>query len=210
MSSRRTKPPKLGSRRARSRDRLIEAARAAIGERGFHRTTLDEIAARAGLTKGAIYDSFASKDDLFLAVVITWATERAERFNWPTDATGTLKERMRRLAEAANADAHEAMREAPLRAEFLLYTLTNPEMRERVAETAKLRVEKMRERLRRFIKDEELPLPIDRFILLLEALVPGLMFLRSQIPALVTDDVVVAIFEALAGGPVQAVAEGGT
>jgi AcrR family transcriptional regulator len=194
-----SKPPKPGSRRARSRDRLIVAAREAIGERGFHRTTLDEIAARAGLTKGAIYDSFASKEDLFLAVVVAWATERAERFAWPTDTTGPLKERLRRLAEASNADAPEAMREAPLRAEFLLYTLTHEQMRERIAEVAKMRVEKMRERLRRFIKDEELPLPIDQFIVLLEALVPGLMFLRSQSPALVTDDVVIAILEALAG-----------
>ena len=153
------------------------------------------IAARAGLTKGAIYDNFASKDELFLACVATWAAERAERFPWPTDASGTLRERLRRLAEGFNADAAEAPREAPLRAEFLLYTLTHAEMRERVAESAHLRLEKTRERLRRFIRDDELSLPIDEFVVLLEALVPGLMFIRSQSPGLVSDEMVVAIFK---------------
>jgi hypothetical protein len=136
---------------------------------------------------------------LFLACVAEWAAERAERFPWPKDSSGTLRERLRRLAEGLNAEAPEAAREAPLRAEFLLYTLTHDQMRERIAETSHFRVEKMRERLRRFIKEDELPLPLDQFIVLLEALVPGLMFVRSQVPGLVTDDVVVAIFESLAG-----------
>jgi hypothetical protein len=134
-----------------------------------------------------------------LSIALSLCCSRARSRPWPTEVSGTLRERLRRLAEGLNADAPEAAREAPLRAEFLLYTLTHEEMRERIAETAHLRVEKMRERLRRFIRDDELPLPIDQFIVLLEALVRGLMFIRSQNPDLVGDDVVVAIFESLAG-----------
>jgi AcrR family transcriptional regulator len=35
---------------------------------GFHATSLDQIAAAAGYTKGAVYSNFASKEDLFFAV----------------------------------------------------------------------------------------------------------------------------------------------
>ena len=136
-----------GARRVRTQERLIKAAREAIGEKGFHRATLDEIAARAGLTKGAIYDNFATKDELFLAVVITWTTERNQRFEWPQSMAGSLKARLRQLAEAVIADAPEAKLEAPMRAEFLLYALTHEEMRKRLAEAWPSRVAKMREHL---------------------------------------------------------------
>src|SRR5580658_727617 len=145
MSSNSTepKPNGPGERRVRTQARLIKAAREAIGEKGFHRATLDEIAARAGLTKGAIYDNFSTKDELFLAVVVTWTTERNRRFAWPDSLTGTLKARLRRLAEAVIADMPEARLEAPMRAEFLLYTLTHAEMRQRVAEAGLLHIAQM-------------------------------------------------------------------
>jgi len=188
-----------GARRVRTQERLIKAAREAIGEKGFHRATLDEIAARAGLTKGAIYDNFATKDELFLAVVITWTTERNQRFEWPQSMAGSLKARLRQLAEAVIADAPEAKLEAPMRAEFLLYALTHEEMRKRLAEAWPSRVAKMREHLLKFVREDELSLPLDKFILLLEALVPGLMYIRTQLPDMLSDDSIIAIFESLAG-----------
>src|SRR5262245_27023584 len=117
--------PEPGGRREQTRDRLIRAARDMIAERGFHRVSLSAIAARAGLTKGAVYDNFHSKDELFLAVVGAWTTERIQRFAWPRGRHGTLKERLRRLADAVIADAATSEKEAPMRAEFLLYTLTH-------------------------------------------------------------------------------------
>jgi AcrR family transcriptional regulator len=201
MSSNSTepKPNGPGERRVRTQARLIKAAREAIGEKGFHRATLDEIAARAGLTKGAIYDNFSTKDELFLAVVVTWTTERNQRFEWPHSTAGTLKARLRQLAEAVIADAPEARLEAPMRAEFLLYALTHEEMRKRLAEAWPLRVAKMREHLVKFVREDELSLPLDKFIVLLEALVPGLMYMRSQVPDIVSDETIIAIFESLAG-----------
>lgn len=192
-------PSGLGERRARTRARLIKAAWEAIGEKGFHRTSLDEIASRAGLTKGAIYDNFATKDELFLAVVVAWTTERTQRFAWPQSMQGTLKDRLRLLAKAIIADAPAAKLEAPMRAEFLLYALTHEEMRARLAEAWPLRIGNMRENLLKFVKEDELPLPLDKFIVLLEALVPGLMYMRSQVPDTVSDETMIAIFESLAG-----------
>jgi AcrR family transcriptional regulator len=200
MSSRKTKttPVAWNERRALTRERLIAAAREAIAAKGFHRTTLDEIAARAGLTKGAVYDNFASKDELFYAVVLAWATERSRRFAWPRGKSGALKQRLRRLADAVIADAPAAQSEAPMRAELLLYTLTHEEMRRRVAEAAAGRFAALRERLLELVDEDELALPAERFVVLIEALIPGLMFIRSQAPELVTDEVITSIFESLA------------
>lgn len=188
----------LSPKSARTRARLIEAALKVIGEKGFHRATLDEIAARAGLTKGALYDKFESKDALFLAVVAAATREALERFAWPRGREGSVKQRLRRLAEAVLADEPRAAAEAPLRAEFLLYTLTHQEMRERIAAFGPERFRLTEERILELFAPEELPCPPDRFVLLLEALIPGLMFLRAQVPAIATDEAVIAVFEALA------------
>ncbi|BCJ54597.1 putative transcriptional regulator, TetR family protein [Actinoplanes sp. NBRC 14428] len=53
----------------RTRRRLLDSAETLFADRGIHRTTLDEIAAAAGLTKGAIYANFGGKDDLIAALL---------------------------------------------------------------------------------------------------------------------------------------------
>jgi AcrR family transcriptional regulator len=47
---------------------LVESAMGLFADKGFTATSLDEVAANARLTKGAIYHHFASKVDLFGAV----------------------------------------------------------------------------------------------------------------------------------------------
>ncbi|GAA4621496.1 TetR family transcriptional regulator [Actinoallomurus vinaceus] len=56
-------------RRAQTRAALLDAAEHLWAERGIRGASLDEIAGRAGLTKGAVYSNFASKSDLVLALL---------------------------------------------------------------------------------------------------------------------------------------------
>ena len=51
--------------RARTRQALLDAAAAVFVERGFHRTSVEAIAERAGFTRGAFYSNFDSKEELF-------------------------------------------------------------------------------------------------------------------------------------------------
>ena len=189
----------VSPRRQRTRERLIAAAGETIAEKGFQAATLDEIAARAGLTKGAVYDNFDSKDQLFMAVVVQASRERMERFQWPAGRSGSVQDRLRRLGEAVAADAPSAVREAPLRAEFLLYTLTHEDMRRQMPEQASLRMQVVQARLLEMFSPEELPLSPERFVLLIESLVPGLMFIRAQAPDLASDQAIIELFEGLAG-----------
>lgn len=50
-----------------NRDRLIAQARRLFADRGFAEVSVDEIAAAADLTKGAVYYQFKDKTDLFRA-----------------------------------------------------------------------------------------------------------------------------------------------
>jgi AcrR family transcriptional regulator len=58
-----------------TRERVIEAADRLFVDQGFHATSVDQVAAEAGYSKGAVYSNFESKEDLFFAVY----EQRAER-----------------------------------------------------------------------------------------------------------------------------------
>jgi len=66
------RPPDAPKFRRRKADRpaeIIGAALSVFAEKGFAAARLDEIAARAGVSKGALYLYFETKEDLFRAVV---------------------------------------------------------------------------------------------------------------------------------------------
>jgi AcrR family transcriptional regulator len=53
---------------AQTRARLMDVACELFGRKGFQETSLDEVVARAKVTKGALYHHFSGKEDLFRAV----------------------------------------------------------------------------------------------------------------------------------------------
>lgn len=62
-------PPKFRRRKADRPTEIVEAALAVFAEKGFAAAKLDEIARRAGVSKGALYLYFETKEDIFRAVV---------------------------------------------------------------------------------------------------------------------------------------------
>src|SRR5918998_4245590 len=79
-------------KQARTRQALLDAARAVFLRRGFADASVDAIAAEAGFTRGAFYSNFSSKDELFaelldqqvFAVYRQMARDRLERGQGPT------------------------------------------------------------------------------------------------------------------------------
>jgi AcrR family transcriptional regulator len=57
------------ARTAATKAKLLDAAQTLFAEQGFEKTQLDEVAARAGYTRGAIYAHYANKEDLFLELM---------------------------------------------------------------------------------------------------------------------------------------------
>jgi AcrR family transcriptional regulator len=83
---------------AERREVIVEAAGRLFGERGYDATRLDEIAARAGVTKPIVYRHFDSKRDLYLALL---ERHRADLggFIAAMPAEGTAAERLRAVLD---------------------------------------------------------------------------------------------------------------
>jgi AcrR family transcriptional regulator len=73
-------PPADGrtARRSSTRDKILRAAVALISERGYTDTSIDEIAERAGVSKGSVFYNFGSKATLGAEVVRTCAEAIAD------------------------------------------------------------------------------------------------------------------------------------
>lgn len=74
------RPTKLQPERGDARTRLLEAARDVIRAQGFTATTVDELCRAAGVTKGAFFHHFASKEALGVAAALFWAETTSALF----------------------------------------------------------------------------------------------------------------------------------
>src|SRR5919106_1127167 len=63
------------------REAILDAARGAFAEGGFHATSLDAVAERAGVSKALIYEHFASKRELYVAMLEMHVEELVERIS---------------------------------------------------------------------------------------------------------------------------------
>ncbi len=93
-----------GERKAEIREQLVVSADALFLRRGFHAATLDEIAAELGVTKGALYSNFASKADLFLAVLDARLERRHHGVTRGRSTARDLEELAREHARAISRD----------------------------------------------------------------------------------------------------------
>lgn len=88
------------ARKAATRTRLLEAAARVYARRGFNGATLEEVAAEAGFTKGAVYAHFGSKENLLLALMEEHLTRQVieqvelfdrERITWERPLAGSAR-----------------------------------------------------------------------------------------------------------------------
>jgi AcrR family transcriptional regulator len=103
--------PSQSERRAATTRAIVGAARTLFTERGFDKTSVDDIAGRSGVTKGSVYHYFDTKEALFRVVF-----DEAER---------ALAERMVKAAAVASSPV-EGLRMA---AQTFLRSSTAPAIR---------------------------------------------------------------------------------
>jgi AcrR family transcriptional regulator len=112
---------------------LLDASERVFARRGYRGASLDEIAAEAGYSKGAVYSNFASKEDLFLALLDAHVggPDGSRPAEWGlVAADGSPSAALTALATPTDPAAWEW---GMLTMEFFLYAAREPAVRERLA-----------------------------------------------------------------------------
>jgi AcrR family transcriptional regulator len=95
-------------RRARTRAAILESAARGLSRYGYGNLKLEQVAADAGYTRGALYHLFKNKEDLTLAVrewvIETWDREVGEAVRQETDPVQALLTLARRHAVFCRRD----------------------------------------------------------------------------------------------------------
>lgn len=70
--------------KAKTRGRIVEAARVLFNRDGFAEVTIDQVMAHAGLTRGGFYNHFRNKEELYAEAVASFLNGRGK--TWRDDA----------------------------------------------------------------------------------------------------------------------------
>jgi AcrR family transcriptional regulator len=119
-------------RRQQTREHLLAAAAEVFAARGFHGASLDEVAAVAGFTKGAVYSNFKNKEDLFLALFKANYDREMNAIRGALADSGVPPEaRISEFVDLIRDQTAQAGRNfSLLYQEFSLYAARNPAVRE--------------------------------------------------------------------------------
>jgi AcrR family transcriptional regulator len=184
-----------GDKRARTRAKLLQAARELVREKGYAHTTLEEVARRADMTSGAIYGNFRNRAELFVALgQAYWSPIKPE-----IKPGSTFAEKMRALAEATIAVIPERSSAAVGRLTGMAYTLNDEELLAQVNEATVKSYEWGAAWLASTARNGELPMAPELLVRVIHALTEGLVLQRLLTPELVPDEVFYAAFAVLAG-----------
>jgi len=119
-------------RREQTRQHLIDAAATVFAARGYHGASLDEVAAAAGFTKGAVYSNFKNKEDLFVAVLEQRMTANLVAVERVLDDTQPPDAHMGEILDILTVTEYDPSW-GVLYLEFMLYAIRNPAARELLA-----------------------------------------------------------------------------
>jgi AcrR family transcriptional regulator len=188
--------------RANTRERLLRAARSVFARSGFHGASVEEIAAEAGFSTGALYSNFTGKEDLFLVLMEREINEHAREIS---EAVRTRVS----MADRATGGARQWMtmieREPEvllLFMEFWAYGVRDAEVRPKVA----ARFAQVRELLTKLIADGvrefdlELDIPAEQLAVAIDALADGIARQKLADPDAVPDELMGRVLSLLFAG----------
>jgi AcrR family transcriptional regulator len=84
---------------AERRAQIMQAALACFARKGYHRTTMDDIVAESGLSKGTLYWYFKSKDDLFMSLVKSFFLDMRQDIGVILERYTTASSKLRAMAQ---------------------------------------------------------------------------------------------------------------
>ena len=190
-------------RRARTRAALLRAAGRVFAEQGFHGATLESVAAAAGVSKGALYHYFPSKEQLFLALLEDRLGAGISDIEAVVAERGTESRHLGAATETFLRRINRDPRWLPLLLEFLAYGTRDPAAKASITEHFLRPAREAVARTNRRLGIPEIEgalLSPDELGLVLAALVNGLAIERAFDPGVVPKDLLPRLFVVLRAG----------
>lgn len=117
-----------------TRERVLDAAERLFLVRGYTRVTIEDIASKAGYTRGAVYSSFAGKDEIFVALIDA-RFDRQIDSAWESLSTALASEdRLAALGRWMASQFESAREWSTAEIEFAAHAATKPALRARLAD----------------------------------------------------------------------------
>jgi AcrR family transcriptional regulator len=114
-----------------TRAQLIQTAAQAFAEQGYDATSVAEICQRAGVSKGAFYHHFDSKQDLFLDLLDFWLRGLVQQLEVARLGASTMPGGLIRMAQEARIIFEMAGQYVPIFLEFFAQARRDPAILER-------------------------------------------------------------------------------
>lgn len=187
LDRRTTSKPQPGD--VSSRDQLLAAASRVFAREGYRGASMSAIAAEAGFSKGALYWNFASKEDLFFALLDELDTQLRALIAASASVSKEL-ERTGRLSRGLSAVLTDARDMVLLFHEYSALAVRDPKVAARYVErNARLREEiAAAARMRHETIGVPLTMPAENLATALIALVDGLSIQQLTEPDAVPEE----------------------
>jgi AcrR family transcriptional regulator len=108
--------------------RILQAAAECFTRGGYDATGVAEICGRAGISKGAFYHHFPTKQAVFLALLAQWLNGLQTAMDRLVDTGQTVPERLRAVGALAGGMMADATGQVPLFLEFWRQAAKDPEV----------------------------------------------------------------------------------
>ena len=166
-------------KKAATRERLLAAGERLARRDGFARMTLDRVAEAAGLTKGAIYSNFDSKED-FLLEVAARATSGFTMGDEVFDRAANVGALLEEMASAITRGIRQGRKAGVVAMEFVTLALREPKLLRVLAEQQGAESAPAGDRAALWLEEhrDELPIPEDQFFEVANALAWGIVLRR--------------------------------
>jgi AcrR family transcriptional regulator len=94
--------------REERRSQILASALAVFSQKGFHVSSVSDVAAHAGVSQGTIYWYFDSKEELFDAAILEYFADFGTEMTSALEGGGTASEKLRALAKNMDRFVAEA------------------------------------------------------------------------------------------------------
>jgi len=124
-------------RSAKTKKNIIKAGQVCFAQHGYDATGVAEICKEAGVSKGAFYHHFPSKQDLYLEILGAWLGELDRMIPEFVDSVETIPEAFRRMSDLVPVVFALGEGQLPVMFDFWTKSARDPELFERTVEPLK-------------------------------------------------------------------------